>query len=145
MSQPGSRPDRRLARDAFCGYPLPLPQATPYRALGLTPEASPDEVRDALAALSRRPATGREGEETVQAIRDPKSRLAYDQANPPLELLKLKSCVPAALADNRAVLALLRRDIGDFLTSHGEGIFHPSDLTRQDFEDDFTYNPLLDE
>jgi len=71
-------------------------------------------------------------------------RLAYDRAHPPLELLKIESVADEAFSGNKFPLPLLREVLSEFLAGHGEDVAHPSDLTRKDFSDDFTYNQLLD-
>ena len=72
-------------------------------------------------------------------------RITYDCENPPLDLLKLRSCTRDELADNATLLSLLRRDIVQFLSEKGEQAYHPSDLTRDDFSDDFVYIPIIDD
>ncbi len=74
----------------------------------------------------------------------PESRLTYDRRTPPLELLKLADAAPDWFFDNRLALALLRREVADFLALRGEPVYHPSDLTRTDFSGDFTYHPSVD-
>jgi hypothetical protein len=74
----------------------------------------------------------------------PETRLTYDRRTPPLELLKLADAAPDWFFDNRLALALLRREVADFLASRGEPAYHPSDLTRTDFSGDFTYHPHVD-
>lgn len=72
-------------------------------------------------------------------------RLAYDRRHPPLELLKLPDCTLDEFTTNRRLaLSLIRSELSRFLARTGEEVFHPSDLTRQDFSRDFTPNPLLD-
>ncbi|HKQ91591.1 MAG TPA: hypothetical protein VJZ77_12955 [Blastocatellia bacterium] len=78
------------------------------------------------------------------ALGNPKARLAYDRANPPLELLKLGKCARDEFTESKTALALLRRELSEFLAAQGEEVFHPSDLTRQDFSADFIFNPRLD-
>jgi hypothetical protein len=75
----------------------------------------------------------------------PDKRLAYDCGHPPLALLRLEESGSPGLSDVHTSLLLLRRSISEFLTEAGEEVFHPSDLTRQDFSDDFSRNPVLDE
>ncbi len=78
------------------------------------------------------------------ALHSPEARLAYDKANPPLELLKLAKCTRDEFTDSRVALTLLRRELSAFLTARREEVFQPSDLTREDFSTDFTFNLLLD-
>jgi len=66
---------------------------------------------------------------------------------PPLDLLTLTECPSQPFADptdTRTPLVQLRRELARFLASHGEDVYHPSDLTRDDFTADFTPNELLD-
>jgi hypothetical protein len=74
----------------------------------------------------------------------PDARLAYDCDHPPLALLKLAPSADAALTEPRTCLFLLRSAIAEFLDAKGEAVFHPSDLTRRDFTDDFSFHELLD-
>lgn len=74
----------------------------------------------------------------------PENRLNYDRQNPPLALLKLHEWPRAPFGDNKVALALLRRELAEFLAALGVDVFHPSDLTRQDFYGDFTHSDLLD-
>jgi len=73
-----------------------------------------------------------------------KDRHEYDQANPPLALLKLVDCRTDHFADNQVALRLVRRELERFLAAMGEPVAYPSDLTREDFIHDFTFNPNLD-
>jgi hypothetical protein len=74
----------------------------------------------------------------------PDERLAYDIAHPPLALLKLADGALDGFLKGKTLLFLLRREISRFLAARGEAVFHPSDLTREDFTADFTPNLLLD-
>jgi len=74
----------------------------------------------------------------------PDERLKYDQRTPPLSLLKLRDCGRAAFTERRAGLSLIRRDVATFLEARGEVVFHPTDVTRNDFRGDFHWNELLD-
>jgi hypothetical protein len=118
------------AVDLFA-QPLPLPGRTRYDALGLGPDATPEEVRWASGAAADR-------------LQLEETRLAYDRAHPPLALLKLEDCADPMFVDERTHLFLLRLAISAFLEARGEPVFHPSDLTRRDFSDDFRFNPVLD-
>jgi hypothetical protein len=140
-------------RELF-GSPLPLPQHTRYDELGVTPDASNEDVRWAKSeAVSRlRDEHGVLDAERRQKAEDinqwnldkPDARLAYDCAHPPLALLKLAPSADAALTDPRTCLFLLRSAISEFLEARGEEVFHPSDLTRRDFTDEFDVHELLD-
>ena len=72
-------------------------------------------------------------------------RLAYDRAHPPLALLKLESCADPVFVDRRTRMFLLRMALSEFLIARQEQVFHPSDLTRGEFSDDFSFNPALDQ
>ena len=86
-------------------------------------------------------------EEAVNRMRILKAdRADYDREHPPLELLKLENCTRDEFAlDSPLLLWLLRRELGRFLRIRGEAVFHPSDLTRDDFRSDFTKNKYLDD
>lgn len=125
------------------------------------------EVRQRLAkAQEEAPATGKAHEEAKLLkqraeelenkklalnslpLQNTEQREAYDLANPPLDLLRLVDCTvglfPGAPAPRRQ-LAALRRELAAHFEALGEEAFHPSDLTRDDFSDDFTPNPVLDD
>jgi hypothetical protein len=198
-------------------YPLPIPRDTCYQQLGLEPDATPQEINEALIeqksklyneklsleraleeiykefpglketynemrtlqskkepanpeplrhaqrrlvelelkALAKhpnlKPSRKRVEEieaETVELNRLPiakaDSRKEYDRAHPPLELLQLADCTRSSFTENKTALLLLRRELSRFLAAQGETVFHPSDLTREDFTADFSPNPLLD-
>jgi hypothetical protein len=110
---------------------LPLPARTHYDALSLGPDATADELRWASGAAA-------------ESLQREETRLAYDRAHPPLALLKLEDCADPMFVDERTHLFLLRVAISAFLEARAEPVFHPSDLTRRDFSDDFRFNPLLD-
>lgn len=80
----------------------------------------------------------------LSPIGNSKDRQAYDQANPPLELLKLADCRTDFFSDNAVALRLLRREVEAFLQAAGEPLTYPTDLTREDFTSDFTFNRNLD-
>jgi hypothetical protein len=72
-------------------------------------------------------------------------------AHPPCDLLKLErdASNPFAAAedldlDRRLTLVLLRRELAKFLSGKGEDVYHPSDLTREDFSGDYDFHDLLD-
>jgi len=71
-------------------------------------------------------------------------RLEYDGQNPPCALLKLAVPEKNVFLDKRRALFLLRRELSAFLSADGEPVFHPSDLTREDFSSDFMFIPELD-
>jgi len=79
------------------------------------------------------------------SLQNPEEHLKYDRLNPPLELLKLSERGRDTFTESRTALPLVRRELVEFLEGQGEVVFHPSDLTRQDFTDDYTYHPRLDD
>jgi len=79
------------------------------------------------------------------SLQNAENRLEYDRGHPPLELLKLAECTRDEFIDRRQVLPLIRRDLVEFFAAHGEEVFHPSDLTREDFSGDFQHLVFLDE
>jgi hypothetical protein len=202
--------NRPFGRDSLFYYPLPVPQRTTYRELGLEPDASDEEVQAAKSAALRRmldeknkldqsiqavyeqvpglkEACG-EGDQAdtlgsranasllaeleakglaldsefrekrrrsaefktkvdelnEQALEKPSNRRAYDRAHPPLGLLNLDECAASSFLEGVTCLYLLRKDVAGFLSARGAAVFHPSDLTRDDFSSDFSFNPILD-
>ncbi len=80
-------------------------------------------------------------------LQNTKERQEYNRAHPPLDLLELTNCASepfADPADTRTPLVQLRRELARFLARQGEEVYHPSDLTRDDFSADFTPTDLLD-
>lgn len=72
-------------------------------------------------------------------------RAAYDDRHPPLGLLRFENGTDDAFAtDQELMLWHIRSELSQFLSERGDKVFHPSDLTRDDFTADFTYNKLLD-
>lgn len=80
-----------------------------------------------------------------QALENPVNRRVYDRAHPPLALLKVEDCAVDEFLEGATRLYLLRKDVAGFLSERGVAVFHPSDLTREDFSSDFAFNPILDE
>lgn len=78
------------------------------------------------------------------ALDQPSERLKHDEAHPPLALLKLADAASDGFLEGRTAVALLRRELSRFLAARGEAVFHPGDLTREDFSVDFEPHPLLD-
>jgi hypothetical protein len=79
------------------------------------------------------------------ALDSPEKRLEYDQLNPPLALLRLVDCARLGFLDDaRTTLFLVRRAVAEYLAQRIDHVFHPSDLTREDFSHDFTANSILD-
>jgi len=79
-------------------------------------------------------------------LQSEEERQTYDRAHPPLELLRLADPVKDRFAtDPVLVLPLVRRELAEFLGQQGVEVYHPTDLTREDFAADFTLLELLDE
>ena len=133
---------------------------------GSSDESTADEARKKLLALERE--AGKIDSE-YQALKDrihdtqqhrsdvnrinlrnQEQQREYDEAHPPLDLLKLERNSNNPFAndelnlDQRVALFATRRELAAFLAEQGEAVFHPSDLGRDDFSADYTYNPLLD-
>jgi chromosome segregation ATPase len=83
-------------------------------------------------------------EVNLMPLQNPEERLEYDRANPPFELLKLAACTHSPFDDSKVVLAVIRQEVSEFLVQAGESVYHPSDLTREDFTHDFAHDPTLD-
>ena len=79
-------------------------------------------------------------------LENPDERLCYDKSTPPCALLKLESCDHEIFTTEgrKIALFLLRQEIIDFMEKKGEHIYHPSDITRNNFISDFTINPIID-
>lgn len=80
----------------------------------------------------------------LMPIQNPEERIEYDRNHPPLDLIKLADCGASPLEDPETMLRMLRLELSDFLEQAGEIVFHPSDLTRNDFSHDFSHNRNLD-
>jgi hypothetical protein len=108
------------------------------RALDTMPEFR--KQRERVAEIERRiPELNR------LALDKPEQRLAYDREHPPLALLKVTGCARDEFLNSpRAIMILLRSELSQFLSARGEAVFHPSDITRDDYTADFTHYPLLD-
>ena len=108
------------------------------RAIGI--DSGFRERREKVAELLRQM-------ETVNnlSLHNSEERREYDQQHPPFELLKLPaSTLDEFATDRRVALALIRRDLIRLFAQHGEEVFHPSDLTQEDFSRDFAHNSILD-
>jgi DNA repair exonuclease SbcCD ATPase subunit len=79
-----------------------------------------------------------------KSLDKPEVRRSYDRAHPPLALLELADGTNDAFVEGKTALFLLRRELSRFLAERGETVFHPSDLTREDFSSDFQPNLFLD-
>ena len=130
-------------------------------------ERAADEDDDPVAALARLAELEREAEHLdaefrrhrrrvteiegeihrlhALALDNPDKRREYDRQHPPLALLGLADAtVLDFLDDVKTMLFLLRRELAGFLAERGSEVFHPSDLTREDFSYEFTHSELLD-
>lgn len=126
-------------------------------------DASLDDLRSAEVRLSRLEEEACRNEPRFAGLRDEsaelereihaanllpiannKDRQEYDRGNPPLELLKLADCRTDQFSDNLVALRLVRRSLEQFFEGRGEPISYATDLTREDFSNDFTFNRNLD-
>jgi len=98
-----------------------------------------EEIRNKLGELQCRI-----HEVNLMSIQSPEVRIEYDRDHPPLELIKLADCGASPLDDPKTMLRMLRLELCDFFEQAGETVFHPSDLTRNDFSHDFSHNRNLD-
>jgi hypothetical protein len=154
--------------------PLLVDHASLYAELGVTPEASADEIREAKSEASaaldaERAALDRElrglaetdgrareiqralGEIERRLVKlnqitidNPEERQRYDREHPPFGLLKLDDPSLDGFVESRTALTLVRRELSRFFAERNEDVFHPSDLHREDFTADITPHPLLD-
>jgi hypothetical protein len=144
--QKGSIP---AATHRLFSYPLPVPRQTVYERFGIGPEATAAEVRDASAEYVRRlQAEGASEDKVAQAnamkLESGEQRAAYDAEHPPLALLRLVPPQSSLFQDRDHALAVLRRELERLLSSRGEAVYFPLDVTRTDFTSDFDYSPVLD-
>jgi hypothetical protein len=87
----------------------------------------------------------REQEINALPLHNPEGRSTYDRANPPFEILRIDASVQdLPWSDAAQVVAQVRADVAQFVTEHGEAVFHPSDLTRSDFSADCVWCESLD-
>lgn len=130
--------------------PLPLPRGTHYARLGIGPEATADEIREAADEYANRLRAQGASEDKLAEANELKAlaradeRARYDSEHPPLGLLRLEDTWSGFFEDRARSLAVLRRELEGFLESGGAAVHFPSDLTRTDFTDDFAYSPILD-
>ncbi|MEU9111260.1 hypothetical protein AB0D04_05510 [Streptomyces sp. NPDC048483] len=126
-----------------------VPRSTEYVRLGVPPEATAQEIRAAAGRYDARlQARGASEDEIVAAhavnLENAEARAAHDARFPPLPLLRLEPTWEPVLDERDAGLAVLRREIENFLVTAGECVHHPMDTTRTDFTGDFTHTHLLD-
>ena len=82
----------------------------------------------------------------AMALDQPEKRRAYNETRPPLALFELAPAERDGFIDTpRTLLALLRREMTEFLRSKGEAVHYVSDLDRDDFTADFTVSAPLDD
>jgi hypothetical protein len=129
--------------------PLVVPRSTEYTRLGVTPEATAEEIRAAAARYDAAlQARGASEDEIAAAhavnLESAEARAAHDARHPPLALLRLEPTWEPVLDERDAGMTVLRRDIEAFLAAAGESVHHPTDTTRTDFTGDFTRSHLLD-
>ncbi|GAA3160274.1 hypothetical protein GCM10010451_05160 [Streptomyces virens] len=129
--------------------PLVLPRSSEYTRLGVSPEATAEEIRAAAARYDARlQARGASEDEIAAAhavnLESAEARAAHDARHPPLLLLRLEPTWGPVLDERDAGLTVLRREVEAFLTAAGESVHHPTDTTRTDFTGDFTRSHLLD-
>jgi hypothetical protein len=120
-----------------------------YERLGIGPDATAEEVRDASREyVARLKAEGANEDKIAEAnamkLESAEQRAAYDSEHPPLALLRLAPPRSDFFQDRDHALAVLRRALERLLSSRGEAVYFPSDVTRTDFSSDFSYSPLLD-
>lgn len=126
-------------------------------------EAAADEFRKSQLELARLEERAQQLQPNFRALRDeaselesqihdvnlmplqnPDDRLNYDRNNPPYELIKLADCGASTLDDPKEILRAVREELSEFFEQAYESVYHPSDLTRQDFVHDFAPDRNLD-
>jgi len=131
-----------------------------YSLLGVTPNATAAEIRQARDGLvrelrerqRREPTKRKELEERQKVVNTageelarPANRAQYDQDNAHLRFFTVRNAAAPLFADPADRIDVLHRAISAHLNSAGVGIRPLSDLDRTDFTADQTPNPLLDE
>lgn len=130
--------------------PLPIPRGSHYARLGIGPEATADEIRGAADEYaSRLRAEGASEDKLAEAnelkgLARTTERSRYDAEHPPLGLLRLEETWSGFFEGRAQSLAVLRRELEQFLEDRGAAVHFPSDLSRTDFTDDYAYSPILD-
>jgi hypothetical protein len=130
---------------------MPVPRNTSYARLGVGPEATAEEIQVASSQYLARLKQEHASDDQLKAASALKSlaradeRARYDADHPPLSLLRLEPTWSSFVENRAEGLALLRRELEEFLASRGAEVYYPSDLTRTNFTDDFAYSPILDE
>lgn len=129
--------------------PFQISHSNHYADLGVSPEATAQELRAAAARQdSRLKEEGADEDAVVAAhavrLENAEARAEHDRDYPPLALMRLEPTWEPFLDDRATGLAVLRREIEAFLADRGADVFHPTDTTRHDFSADFTRVSLLD-
>ncbi len=130
--------------------PIVLPRSTHYSRLAILPESTAEEIRAAAARLDARlRAEARSEADLAEAHRisleSQAGRTEHDTALPPLLLMRLEPTWNSIFEDRGAELAVLRREIENFLLRAGEVVRRPTDVDRTDFTNDYTYCGLIDD
>jgi curved DNA-binding protein CbpA len=133
-----------------------------YSLLGVAPDASAKEIRQARARIvaelskkmhfrSCKPDERRSLEERMSEINGIFEELAnrerretYNKKNPHLTFFVIRKVAAPAFEDREVRLHWLHRAIYEFLTAKGEKMDPLSDLERTDFTSDYTPNQLLE-
>lgn len=132
-----------------------------YSLLGVDPEASPKDIREAKTRIAgdlerqrqraRTPDERRSLEERMVRINaagdtlaHPQKRGTYDGENTHLTFFVVRKAAAPALEEREVMLRWVHQAIRDFLSSNGEEVDPLSDLERWDFRADFTPNELLE-
>jgi hypothetical protein len=80
----------------------------------------------------------------IAIVESQKKRAEYDRKHPPCALLKIESTSETEFSDLKRILFFIRCEVANYFAERNIPVVHPSDLTREDFQTDFTYNKLLD-
>jgi curved DNA-binding protein CbpA len=133
-----------------------------YSALGITPEAGPQEIRIAqskttgdlqrLQQRARTPEEKRSIEERLQQLNaigdrlsNPQLRAEYNRENAHLTFFVVRPVAAPAFQEREVRLRWVHRLARDFLLDCGESVDPLTDLERSDFTADFTPNDILDD
>jgi hypothetical protein len=80
----------------------------------------------------------------IATVESQKKRAEYDRRHPPCALLKIESTSETEFSDLKRILFFIRCEVANYFAERNIPVVHPSDLTREDFQADFSYNKLLD-
>lgn len=104
-------------------------------------EPSFKELKEELRSIEREI-----NELNAMKLDNMEEREKYDNSHPPCSLLKLRQFNSTVFSDQGTLLHQIRKEIDHFLREEkGLACYHPSDLTRIEFSNDFIYNSYLDE